>query len=55
MINWPVDVTNNKYSKWYNLLIDRALTRELPDAVYFEKHHIIPKSWGGPDVKENIV
>jgi hypothetical protein len=22
---------------------------------YVERHHIIPKSWGGPDIKENLV
>lgn len=43
---------NNKYYKWYQKLtskLDRVLD------CYTEKHHIIPKSLGGNDSKENIV
>lgn len=41
------------YSKLYELIINRAKTRELSG--YVEHHHIIPKCLGGTDVKENIV
>jgi hypothetical protein len=44
----------NKYTTWYNSIIDRAKTRSsLPG--YKEKHHIIPKSLGGSNLKTNIV
>ena len=42
----------NKYYKWYKELTskqDRSLE------CYTEKHHIIPKSMGGLDTKENLV
>lgn len=55
MIDWPIEVIENKYSKWYNSLVDKARTRKLPDEIYIEKHHIIPKSWGGPNTKQNLV
>lgn len=42
----------NKYTKYYTLLTDRAKGRKLND--YTEKHHIIPKSLGGSDDKENL-
>jgi hypothetical protein len=42
----------NKYTTWYNKIIDRASTRLL--TTYYERHHIIPKSLGGTDLKENI-
>ena len=43
----------NKYTTWYNSLIERAVNRTL--AGYTETHHIIPKSLGGQDSKENLV
>lgn len=55
MIAWPVDVKPSKYSKWYDQLIEKAQSRVLPDDVYVEKHHIIPRSFGGSNSKENIV
>jgi len=55
MIHWPIIITENKYSKWYCELITNSQIRILPAGIYFEKHHIIPKSWGGPDTTENIV
>lgn len=42
----------NKYYKWYKELTskqDRSLD------CYTEKHHIIPRSMGGKDTKENLV
>jgi len=43
----------NKYTKIYNLIIDRARDREI--SCYAEKHHIIPQSLGGSNDKSNIV
>ena len=42
----------NKYTKWYNQIIDRAKGRVLEPP--FERHHIKPRSLGGTDDKENI-
>jgi len=44
---------NNKYSKWYNNIIKNAKTRHITG--YVEKHHILPRSLGGSDLKSNIV
>ena len=47
---------NNKYSKWYNSIIDKAQKRNWNKVdFYVEKHHIIPKSLGGIDDKNNLV
>ena len=43
MIIWPVEIIQNKYTRWYEALITKAQTRE-PLTGYFEKHHIIPNS-----------
>jgi hypothetical protein len=45
----------NKYTYWYYNIIQHAQTRLLPDDVYIEKHHIIPRSLGGNNSKSNIV
>jgi hypothetical protein len=44
---------DNKYTRWYYNIINRAKTRSLSD--YKEKHHIIPKSMGGDNTKNNLV
>lgn len=44
---------NNKYTNWYNKIIYSAQSREYNG--YTEKHHIIPKSLGGSDDKNNLV
>lgn len=44
-----------KYTRWYYDIINRAQTRVLDNGVYFEKHHVIPKSLGGNDNHENLV
>lgn len=46
---------NNKYSNWYHKIIANAKSRNLPKDTYAEKHHIIPRSLGGNDTKENLV
>lgn len=43
---------NNKYLKWYkNIIINRIKFPVLKG----EKHHIIPRSMGGSDEKENLI
>jgi hypothetical protein len=44
----------NKYTRWYYNIIQRAQLRKLPLDVYIEKHHIIPSSLGGNNTKYNI-
>jgi hypothetical protein len=41
------------YKKNYDLLIEKCNNRNIEG--YIEKHHIIPKSLGGSDEKENLV
>lgn len=43
----------NKYTTWYNSIISRAKNRQLTG--YKENHHIIPKSLGGTNNKDNLV
>lgn len=43
----------NKYTRWYYNIIQRAKTREISG--YIERHHIIPKSLGGNNSKDNLV
>lgn len=42
-----------KYNIWYDNIIEKAKTRFLTD--YTETHHIVPRSLGGTDEKENLV
>lgn len=44
----------NKYTSCYFTIINRAKSRSIIDT-YTEKHHIIPKSLGGSNSKENLV
>jgi 5-methylcytosine-specific restriction endonuclease McrA len=43
----------NKYTRWYFNIINNAKLRILDD--YIERHHIIPKSLGGANTKDNLV
>jgi hypothetical protein len=45
----------NKYADWYWCLVQKAQNRVLPCETYVERHHIIPRSLGGKDDKNNIV
>jgi NUMOD3 motif len=54
MINWPTTFKESKYSKWYNSLILKAQIRGKVNG-YKEIHHIIPKSFGGSNLKSNLV
>lgn len=42
----------NKYNKWYNQIIANGKDKKLPG---YERHHILPKSLGGTDAKNNLV
>jgi len=53
MINWPVEVSESKYSRWYEALVTKAQNRTIDG--YVEKHHIIPRCFGGNDGKANLV
>lgn len=44
---------NNKYTIWYDSLINRAKNRTIYG--YIEKHHITPRSLGGTDDNDNLV
>ncbi len=44
---------NNKYKTWHDNIIARGKNRILTG--YKEKHHIIPKSLGGNNSKDNLV
>ena len=45
----------NKYYKWYYMIINHRITNPIDSNAYGEKHHIIPKSLGGNNTKSNIV
>jgi len=45
----------SKYSIWYEQITEAAKNRTLIDGTYVEVHHIIPKSLGGTNKKENLV
>jgi len=44
---------DNKYTRVYYTIIERAKSRTI--STYTETHHIIPKSLGGTNKKENLV
>ena len=44
----------NKYTQWYYNIVNNAQAR-LSNTTYIEKHHIVPKSLGGNNSKNNIV
>lgn len=46
---------NNKYTNIYYKIIDRARSRDLSSDTYTENHHIIPRSLGGDNSKNNLV
>lgn len=53
-----MEMIENKYKKYYFLLMEKAKTRPLEalkNQVRVEKHHIIPSSLGGTDLEENLV
>lgn len=46
---------HNKYTSWYYNIINKAKSRIIDDSIYTENHHIIPKSMGGRNTKDNLV
>ena len=49
-----MDMIDNKYKKWYFSLMKKGMNREKITEIS-EKHHIIPKSLGGKNSKNNLV
>jgi HNH endonuclease len=47
----------NKYTNWYFSIIEKAVgsCRTKDNSSYVERHHIIPKSLGGSEKKDNLV
>ena len=45
---------DNKYTTWYYRIIEKAKLRVRPTD-YIESHHIIPRSLGGSNKKDNLV
>jgi hypothetical protein len=52
----------NKYTKYYRSLIEKAMNRGLHTRYkakkilgYVERHHVVPKSLGGPNTNNNLV
>lgn len=43
----------NKYTRWYNQIIEQAKSRTIDG--YVEKHHVIPRSLGGSNDADNLV
>lgn len=48
---------DNKYTKWYYQMMSniRQCDRSKKSSTYYEKHHIIPRSIGGDNKKENLI
>lgn len=47
---------NNKYAKLYHRIITKHGCQEKPgDGHYYERHHIVPRSMGGNDERQNLV
>ena len=63
MIDWPVEILQNKYTRWYEQIIENAKAKGMliPKRHakrydgYTEVHHIIPRAFGGLDTKENLI
>lgn len=55
MIQWPVDILECKYRKWYESLVEKAKNRIFPEGEYGEGHHVIPRSLGGSNDVSNVV
>ena len=45
----------NKYTKCYYSIVERAKSRVLSTEIYTEKHHVVPSSLGGTNEKSNLV
>lgn len=54
--------SDSKYNIWYHKIIQNARNekrvrrkKDHKNYIYYEQHHIIPKSLGGNDLKENLI
>jgi hypothetical protein len=54
IIDWPITLVESKYNRWYENLVIKAKNRAKPEG-YTERHHIIPRSLGGSNSKDNLV
>jgi hypothetical protein len=43
------------YKEHYKRLIKTRLNRKIEPTKYYEKHHIVPRCWGGSDKQENLI
>lgn len=46
---------NNKYTRIYFSIVEKANSRTLPEDVYSETHHIVPRALGGTNASDNLV
>jgi hypothetical protein len=46
---------DSKYTRWYNQLVEQARVRALTNDNNTETHHVVPKSLGGSNVRDNLV
>lgn len=53
-IIWPIEIKENKYTKWYEALIEKAKQRGSVLG-YKERHHIVPNCFIKNNSKENLV
>jgi hypothetical protein len=44
---------NNKYTRMYFSIIEKAKNREIPTTI--ERHHVLPKSMGGTNAADNLI
>ena len=54
-INWPVSITESKYSLWYEELITNSKNRTSIIEGYVERHHIIPTCMFKDNSEQNLV
>jgi hypothetical protein len=52
MSDWAPEFIDNKYSRCYMRLMSRAAARKIEGP--FERHHVLPKAFGGSDEDTNI-
>lgn len=45
----------NKYTKWYDAIICNARHKSVNPEIYYEVHHVVPRSLHGDNSKENLV
>jgi hypothetical protein len=53
-IQWPIQIKENKYTVWYELLMEKAKNRPTLEG-YKERHHIVPNCFVKNNSQENLV